>query len=86
MGTGALGLTIGYGLGYVMRLLLFLVALPVRDRASVKAARLPQIRQLVDVVDLSDVFDCVEPFTRSHSVRAYDNSGRFIWSRRCGWL
>ena len=46
MGTGALGLTIGYGLGYVMRLLLFLVALPVRDRASVKAARLPQIRQL----------------------------------------
>jgi O-antigen/teichoic acid export membrane protein len=45
-GTGAMGLTVGYGLGYVARLILFVVALPTGDRAAIAAARLPQIRHL----------------------------------------
>jgi O-antigen/teichoic acid export membrane protein len=45
-GAGAFGLTLGYGLGYLARVMLFLVTLPAADRAAMAAARLPQIRQL----------------------------------------
>ena len=45
-GAGALGLTLGYGLGYLGRLIFFLITLPAADRAAMTAARSSQIRQL----------------------------------------
>ncbi len=45
-GTGALGLTLGYGLGYLGRFIVFLVTLSRADRAAMKAARPSQIRGL----------------------------------------
>jgi O-antigen/teichoic acid export membrane protein len=45
-GTGALGLTLGYGLGYLGRLIFFLVTLPATDRAAFAATRPLQICQL----------------------------------------
>lgn len=46
MGTGALGLTLGYGLGYLGRLAVFLVTLPVCDRAALMATQPAQMRRL----------------------------------------
>lgn len=46
METGALGLTLGYGLGYLARLALFLVSLPVRDWAALAATQPSQILRL----------------------------------------
>ena len=45
-GAGAFGLTLGYGLGYVGRLIVLLVTLPAADRATMTAARSSQIREL----------------------------------------
>lgn len=45
-GLGALGLTLGYGLGYLSRLALFLVTLPAADRAALAATRPSQMRRL----------------------------------------
>ena len=45
-GTGALGLTLGYGLGYVGRLILLLVTVSPTDRSMFAAARSLQVRQL----------------------------------------
>ena len=45
-GTGPVGLAVGYGLGYLGRLALFLVKLPAADRRVIGAARLPRVRNL----------------------------------------
>jgi O-antigen/teichoic acid export membrane protein len=45
-GAGPFGLTLGYGVGYLGRLILFLVTLSATDRASMAASRPSQIRQL----------------------------------------
>ena len=46
LGTGSLGLMLGYGFGYLARLVLLVVTLPVQDRAAMKSARPSQIRGL----------------------------------------
>lgn len=45
-GAGPFGLTLGYGLGYLGRLIFFLVTLPATDRATFAATRPSQIFQL----------------------------------------